>query len=317
MTPSDCLRRPRPLEPGDRIAIVAPSSTAAPELVDASRAYLEARGYEVALGEHLCKTYHYLAGTDSERAADLMTAFGDPSIRGVFCARGGYGSGRLLPLLDYGLLARCAKILVGFSDTTALLLALYRQVGLAGFSGALTDYDLASSTRDGLLETSLWRGLTCCEPLGLLPADPDELQVVRPGRASGPLIPANLAVLCSLMGTPFMPDLTGAILLLEDVNEYPYRIDRMLNQLRLAGIFKGAGALVFGPFRDCFTPEEMVNSPTLEEMLHDLTDGTAIPIVTGFPYGHVRRRLVLPIGVTATLDTAGPHLSIDQAALEA
>ena len=285
--------------------------------MEASRAYIETRGYEVTLGEHLCETYHYLAGTDGERADDLMAAFADPSIRAVFCARGGYGSGRLLPLLDYGLLARCAKILVGFSDTTALLLALHRQVGLVGFTGALTDNDLAPSPPDDLLETSLWRGLTCCEPLGALPADPGELQVVRPGRASGPLIPANLAVLCSLMGTPFMPDLTGAILLLEVVDEYPYRIDRMLNQLRLAGILERAGGLVFGPFRDCFTPEEMVDSPTLEEMLHDLTDGVAMPIVTGFPYGHVRRRLVLPIGVTATLDTAGPHLSIDQAAVRA
>ena len=310
-------RRARPLRPGDRIALVAPSRPADPERVRASISYLEGRGYRVRAGEHICDAHHYLAGTDRDRATDLMAAFADPDIGAVFCVRGGYGSGRILPLLDYQLLARNPKILLGFSDATALLLALYRRVGLVCFTGALTDFDLASPTPEPLLESSLWRCLTSCRPLGCLPVDSTELQILRHGRATGPLVPANLALLCSLMGSPYSPDLRGAIILLEDVGEYPYRIDRMLNQLRLAGVLAAAGGLVFGPFRDCFTPEEMEHSPTLEQMLADLTDGIEIPIVTGFPYGHLPRRLVLPIGVSASLDTAGPNLSIEAAALVA
>ena len=311
------LLRARPLRPGDRIALVAPSRPADPERVRASISYFEGRGYSVRVGEHICDTHHYLAGSDRDRAADLMAAFADPDVGAVFCARGGYGSGRILPHLDYQLLARNPKVLMGFSDTTALLLALYRRIGLVCFTGALTDFDLASPAPEPLLESSLWRCLTSCRPLGRLPVESTELQVLRHGRATGPLIPANLALLCSLMGSPYSPDLSGAILLLEDVGEYPYRIDRMLNQLRLAGILAAAGGLVFGPFRDCFTPEEMEQSPTLEQMLTDLTDGTEIPMVTGFPYGHLPRRLVLPIGVSASLDTAGPHLTIEAPALAA
>ena len=319
--PPPSLRKARPLEPGDQIALVAPSRTASPELVQASKSYLERRGYKVLLGEHLCHAYHYLAGPDKDRAADLMGAFADPDIRAVFCARGGYGSGRILPLLDYELLARSPKILLGFSDTTALLLALYRTIGLVGFTGALTDYDLSAPAPDTVLESSLWRSLCSPQPLGRLPVESLELRVLQHGRATGPLVPANLALLCSLMGTPFSPDLTGAILLLEDVDEYPYRIDRMLNQLRLGGVIARAGGIVFGSFRDCFTPEEMEHSPTLEEMVADLIDAVEIPIVCGFPFGHQPRRLVprwalvLPVGVAATLDTAGPHLPIDEAAL--
>jgi muramoyltetrapeptide carboxypeptidase len=309
------LRRGRPLRPGDRIALVAPSRPADPELVRASVSYLERRGYEVQLGEHIFDAHHYLAGSDQDRATDLMAAFADPDVVAVFCARGGYGSSRILPLLDYQLLARNAKILIGFSDTTALLLALYRRIGLVCFTGALADFDLSSPALDPLLESSLWRCLTSCSPLGRLPVESTELQVLCHGRATGPLIPANLALLCSLLGSPYAPDLRGAIILLEDVGEYPYRIDRMLNQLRLAGILAAAGGLVFGPFRDCFTPQEMEHSPTLEQMLVELTDGLDIPIVTGFPHGHLPRRLVLPIGVIASLDTAGPHLSIEAAAL--
>lgn len=308
------LRRPAPLSPGDGIALIAPSRPASPKLVSSSTTYLEDRGYRVVHGAHLCDEYHYLAGRDRDRAGDIMEAFRDPGVAALFCARGGYGSGRVLDCLDLDAIARHPKIVVGFSDTTGLHLGLYARTGLVGFTGALADIDLAAPPVEPLLEDSLWRCLCRPEPLGDIPTAAGELEVLRPGRGTGPLVPANLALLCSLLGTPFAPDLGGAILLIEDVGEYPYRIDRMLTQLRLAGILDSLSALVLGQFSDCFIPEEMDQSPSLEEMILDLTP-PSLPILAGFPYGHARRRMVLPIGVLAALDTEGPSLSLCEPAL--
>lgn len=304
--------RPRPLRPGDQIALVAPSGPVPAESIAAGIAYLEGRGYGVRPGKHLFARHHYLAGGDAARAADLMEAFADPRISAVFCARGGYGAGRLLDRLDYELIAAHPKIALGFSDTTGLHLALWARAGLVCFTGSLVSLDLAGE-RDPFTEEWLWKTLTTAGPLGPLPLGP-QVQVVRPGRAVGPLLGGCLALLCSLMGTPYLPDLSGAILLLEDVGEYPYRLDRMLNQLRLAGILEKLSGLVLGQFKDCFTPEEMEHSPPLAEMVLELTQRLEVPILAGVPYGHFARRLVLPLGVEAVLDTAVPQLRIAESA---
>ena len=306
------LRRPRPLQPGELIALVGPSGPAPREKLEAGIAYLEGRGYRVRPGRHLFERHHYLAGSDAQRAADLRQAFADPGVRAIFCARGGYGTGRLLDRLDYEAIAADPKIVLGFSDTTGLYLALQAHCGLVCFTGGLVSMDLADE-RDPFTEEWLWRALTHTEPLGALPLG-GELKVLRPGRAVGPLRGGCLSLLCSLMGTSYVPDLAGAILLLEDVDEYPYRLDRMLNHLRLAGVLERLSGLVLGQFKDCFTPEEMVRSPDLEEMVLELTEGLDLPVVTGVPYGHFRRRLVLPLGVEAVLDTALPELRLTQSA---
>ncbi|MFH1568300.1 MAG: LD-carboxypeptidase [Gemmatimonadota bacterium] len=308
------LLRPPPLRPGDGIALVSPSRPASPELVAAGEAYLERRGFRVHRAPHLADSYHYLAGRDRDRAADLMAAFLDPDIRALFCARGGYGSGRVLDRLDLGAIAAHPKIVVGFSDTTGLHLGLYARIGLVGFTGALTDFDLSPPLPDPLMEASLWRAVSSPEPIGQLVPGGQGLTCLRPGRGAGPLVPANLALLCSLMGTPFFPDLEGAILLVEDVGEYPYRLDRMLNQLRLAGVLDRLAGLVLGQFSSCFVPEEMELSPTLEETVLDHTR-PGLPVLAGFPYGHVRRRLVLPVGVEAELDAEGLLLALRAPAL--
>ena len=311
------LLQPPPLLPGATIALVAPSRPASPRRAAASRAYLEGRGYQVRIGRHLESTHHYLAGRDMDRAADLREAFLDPAVGALFCVRGGYGSGRVLDLIDPALVRAHPKIVLGFSDTTALHLGLFARTGLVGFTGALTDIDLSGRSPDQCLENSLWRALTSTSPLGCLTPEHHELDVLRPGRASGRLIPANLSLLCSLLGTSYFPDLSGALLLVEDVREYPYRLDRMLNQLRLAGVLKGLGALILGQFRDCQDPDEPEISPTLEEMVLELTQGVAIPILAGFPYGHFPRRLVLPIGVNAVVDTSQQLVELTEPALVA
>ena len=182
------------------------------------------------------------------------------------------------------------------------------------FNGALADFDLGE-VRDPLVEASLWPLLTSAEPLGEVPAAAESMGVVRPGTARGPLVPANLALLCSLLGTPYFPPLDGALLVLEDIDEYPYRIDRMLNQLRLAGVLERLGGLLFGQFRDCFTAEEMEEAPTLAEIALEHARGSGFPIVTGIPFSHFPRRLVLPAGVSAELDTAVPSLKITEGAV--
>ncbi len=306
--------KPPALKNGGQIAIVAPARPSSTDLLPAALTYLEGRGYRVAEGRHLFDRHHYLAGTDVDRAQDLMTAFDDTQVEAIICARGGYGSGRLLSLLDYDRIASNPKILVGFSDTTALQLALYRRSGLVSFSGALADIDLARPTPDPLVERSLWLALTSLEPLGNLGVT-TPLRVLHEGSrtAVGPLIPANLAVLCSLIGTPYMPDLSGTILLLEDVDEHPYRLDRMLNQLRLAGILPRLNGLVFGEFKDCFVEEDA--DPDLEQLALEATRGLDLTVVGGFPYGHHVRRLVVPVGITATISIQDRALQVTETAL--
>ena len=293
---SESLNRPRALEPGDLVALVAPSRPASEQGPREAAAYLEQRGYRVDVSPAIHDRHFYLAGTDETRAAELNRVFSDPEIRTVFCARGGFGSGRLLDRLDFGALRGDPKIVAGFSDSTALLLALYSRAGLVAFNGALADFDLGE-VRDPLVEASLWPLLTSAEPLGEVPAA------------------ANLALLCSLLGTPYFPPLDGALLVLEDIDEYPYRIDRMLNQLRLAGVLERLGGLLFGQFRDCFTAEEMEEAPTLAELALEHARGSGFPIVAGIPFSHFPRRLVLPAGVSAELDTAVPSLKITEGAV--
>ncbi len=304
--------KPGVLRPGDLIALVGPSGPAPRERLEAGIAYLEGCGYSVRPGPHLFDRHHYLAGTDQQRAADLGAALADPEVRAVFCARGGYGAGRLLDRLDYRAVAADPKIVLGFSDTTGLHLALQARAGLVCFTGSLVSMDLGEDG-DAFTREWLWKALTTPGPLGPLPLG-GEFRVLRPGRASGPLRGGCLSLLCSLLGTPYVPDLKGAILLLEDVDEYPYRLDRMLNHLRLAGVLGDIGGLVLGQFKDCFTPEEMGRSPDLEEMVMELTDGLDLPVVAGVPYGHFRTRLVLPLGVRAVLDTQVPELNLVESA---
>ena len=308
------LNKPQALRPKDLIALVAPSRPASEHGPRDAETYLRQIGYRVHISPNIRDRHYYFAGADEIRAGDLNRLFADPEIQALVCARGGYGCGRLLDHLNYNAISNNPKIVIGFSDTTALLLALYSQCGMTCFTGALSDFDLGKE-RNELVESSLWPQLTSTSAFGRLPIDSDDLLVVRSGSAKGPLIPANLALLCSLLGTPFFPPLKDALLLVEDVDEHPYRVDRMLNQLRLSGAIENLGGLIFGQFNRCFTAEEMVTAPTLAELALELTHGTNYPIIAGIPYGHFRRRLVLPIGVEAILETSPPSLTLSEAAV--
>ena len=320
MAAADAVIKPRALRHGDRIALVAPSRPGAADRLSAAASYLQNRGYHVAESPHVRIPRTYLRGDDSARAAELMACFLDDDIDALFCVRGGYGSGRLLDRLDYGAVAANPKVLVGFSDTTALNLALYGRCRLVSFSGAVSDLDLARQEGpEDLTESSLWQAVTSTAPLGPLPLDRADTAVIKPGRSRGRLVPATLVLLCSQIGTPYLPDLEDAILLVEDVDEEPYRLDRMLNQLRLSGILEGLNGLALGQFRNCFK-ESTVWPHGLAEMVSDaMGDATDMPILAGIPYGHFSRRLVIPVGVMAELDaeSSEPALRIlEEAAVE-
>lgn len=300
------LLRPPALRQGDTIALVAPSRPGDPERVGRARVWLEERGYRVRCPDSNFDRYHYLAGRDEARAAGVMDAFLDGEVAALLCVRGGYGTGRMIDRIDYETVARHPKVVIGFSDSTGLHLALHARTGLVVFTGALADSDFGRRPVDALVDRSLWRLVEHTDPAG--PVTGDNLRLLRPGVAEGPLVPANLALLSSLVGTPFVPDLDGAVLLLEDVTEAPYRIDRMLTQLRLAGLLDRIAGLALGSFHGCFDPTDMEDSPTLEEIVDDVLGDRDLPVVSGLAYGHTRRRTVLPIGVRARIDADGVTL---------
>lgn len=310
-----CLVRSAALPRGGNIALVSPSRPGDAASISRTVAYLENRGYSVVVHPQASSTYHYLAGPDARRADQVMEAFTDPDIHAIICNRGGYGSGRILDLLDYDHIRCHPKPLVGFSDSTGLQLALYARCGLVTLSGALGDTDLAQDPPPATTVTSLFHLLTESTPLGEIATHPDSM-CLRTGSATGPLIPANLALLCSLLGTRFAPDLTDAILLVEDVWEAPYRLDRMFTQLRLAGILDQIAGLALGTFRRCFVPEEMEHGPTLEEMVLDAIGTRDLPVLTGIPYGHMTNRVVLPVGTNCLLNATEHRLTLLDAAVD-
>ena len=306
--------KPRVLQSGDRVALIAPSRPASADSIDRSVRHIEQRGYEVVCGSHIKAHYGYLAGSDEQRASDLNWAFQDKGTQAIICARGGYGSGRILDRVDYDLVAANPKILVGFSDTTALQLALLRRSGLVSFSGALAGLDIRKDGESSSTLKNLWRALESVEPMGGVPSRADRVHVWNQGKCSGPLLGGCLALVCSLLGTDYQPDFRGAVLLLEDIDEDPYRVDRMFNQLRLAGVLKQISGLALGRFRGCFTKAVLPDSFTLEEIVRDHLAETQIPIVANLPYGHYKTRMVVPLGVNAVLDTDVRNLQITESA---
>jgi muramoyltetrapeptide carboxypeptidase len=290
-TAKKTFRLPAHLSPGDAVGIVAPASPFDRPTFERGATAIEAMGYRPVFSEGLFSRHGYLAGSDRHRAQQFSRVFCDPQIKAVLCARGGFGSLRILPHLDYERIGRHTKIFIGFSDLTALLAALGRHAGLAAFHGptVIGLADAARETLDSLAETLR---------LGI-PGEirPREGAVIRGGRASGPLVGGNLTTLCHLLGTPFSPEYRGAILLLEDRGEKPYRIDRKLAHMRLAGCFDGLAGVVLGEFVDCG------DTDAIHCLVDDAVDDPAIPILAGLAVGHGGINLTVPMGFPAVLET--------------
>ena len=296
--------KPRALKPGDTIGIAAPASPFDREAFDRGVAVLESMGYQVQIPEGLFARNGYLAGSDTGRASLLMGLFEDDSISAIFCARGGFGSMRLLPLLDFETICSRPRILMGFSDITALLIVMNNWCRTVTFHGPLVTTLGKGSEKT---QTALINAVASSKPLTLLP---DKGIVVNEGKASGRLLGGNLTSLSHLMGTPYEPSFKGCLLFLEDRGEAPYRIDRMLSQLRLGGHLDGVAGVILGSFQDCGAVDD-VYSLAKEAFSH-----TGVPIMAGFEFGHGTENITIPIGVEAELNTKDGILQFKEAAVE-
>ncbi len=280
---------------GDVIRVIAPSGPVPREAFLAGVALLGER-YQVRYDDGVFAREGYLAGPDERRLAELHAALDDPDARAVIMSRGGYGLLRLLPFLERATFARRPRPIVGFSDGTALL-ALVASAGVASIHGPVVTQLAALGSAD---RQALYQRLETPGPSVVL----DALTEVVPGRARGPLLGGNLEVFSRLLGTPYLPDVSGAILFFEDLGERPYRIDRLLTALDLAGVFGAASAVVVGDFSGCREPEPTrAESPTADEVLVDRLGRLAIPVVTGGAFGHQSRNRALPYGTLCELDT--------------
>ncbi len=309
-TPST-VKPPR-LDPGSTVGIISPAgATFRQEELDIVVDAVRGLGLVPKLAPHVLARYGYLAGQDRDRAADINQFFADPAVAALLPIRGDWGSSRVLPYLDYEQIRQNPKIIVGFSDITALLLGIYAQTGLITFHGphGLTAWrpDQVEPFRQVLFEGQAltFTNAVAAEDRDRLMPVRNRIQTITPGRATGRLIGGNLSVIAGIVGSPYMPDLTGAVLFLEDVGESIYRIDRMLTQLKLAGVFEQLAGFVFGQCTNC-GPGNDYGSLTLEEVLQDHIAPLQIPAWMGAAIGHVEPILTLPLGLEVAIDaTAG------------
>jgi muramoyltetrapeptide carboxypeptidase len=302
------ILKPARLVPGQVVGLVNPAgATYLRQDVEYVKDSLAALGLNCVEGKHLLDRYGYLAGTDEARADDVNALFRDDAINAIMAVRGGWGCARILPLLDYAAIRKNPKILCGYSDITALLVAIHARTGLVTFHGpdGISTWDAFSVE---IFKRVLFSGemLTMQNPKApgdnLAPSK-DRIETITPGIARGPLIGGNLSVLAGIVGSSYLPSWEGAILFLEDVGEEIYRVDRMLTQLRLAGILDRLGGFIFGKCSDC-TPGEGYGSLTLPEVLSDHVASLKIPAWSGAMIGHIESKFTLPIGLMVEIDAA-------------
>jgi len=299
------------------IRAVAPASTEKnPAALSKGIAKLRELGFEVSLGDCVRKlrTWGYLSGTDEERAEELNEAFRDEKVDAIFCVRGGYGTPRLLPHLDYGLIRLNPKILLGYSDITALHLALHLKSDLVTFHGPMIASEIGSEFT-GYTEKSLLRALMDPEPLGEItnPMDGPIIKTINKGEATGTLVGGNLSLFVKTLGTPYEVDTKGKILFLEDVDDPPYRIDGNLTHLMLAGKLQDAAGIIVGETLKC-EPKDPEPSLNLWDVLRDRIGSTRKPAVYGLCCGHGVHHVTLPVGVKARLDATNGRMWIEESA---
>lgn len=304
--------KPPRLRPGAAVALIAPASPVSDEKLEKALANLAALGFRVKEGASLRARHGYLAGPDEARLADLHRAFADPEVEAVWCVRGGYGITRLLPYLDYSVIKKNPKLFIGYSDVTALHLAIGQKTGLTTFHGPVAASDFPENTLAHLKAALM-------EPVApyliAAPGEQEELPggeyrpfTIAPGKASGPLTGGNLSLLAALAGTPFEPSFRRKIVFIEEVGEQPYRVDRLLTQLLQATDLKQAAGIVLGVFTEC-TAKNPEFSLTLPETLRDRLGNLDIPVFYGLPFGHVAHQATFPYHIKAEMDAGARTLT--------
>ncbi|EEF58570.1 S66 peptidase family protein [Pedosphaera parvula] len=299
---------PDRLRLGDTVALIAPASAPPdPKSIDESLAVIEKFGFKPKLSRHARKRWGFLAGSDRERASDLMEAFGDRRVKGIFCVRGGYGTPRLLPLLDYQKIRENPKVFVGYSDITALHCAFLKKSNLLSFHGPMFASDFIKKNYPDFSCERFLKILTEPEFPGSICQDytHDTVSILRRGKVSGELIGGNISLLCSSLGTPYQPSFRGKILFFEDLDEVPYRYDRLLTQLSNAGLLQQVAGIAVGICVGAIDPKAKKMKEyrqTFEDVLKERLSGLKVPLVCGLPFGHTPYNTTIPVGGRATLD---------------
>jgi muramoyltetrapeptide carboxypeptidase len=291
---------------GSRVALVSPSGPLR-DVSELVRAEGHARmfGWETVVGPHAMSRDGYFAGNDADRSADLAAAIADPSIDGIWCLRGGYGAARLLPTLDLAAIAERPKALIGYSDITALHSA-WSRAGVMSYHGPTARSSLTPFSMQSFMRAVVRGEDSAGEAIGSV--------ALRGGVATGRLAGGNLALAASLCGTPWALDFRDAIVVLEDINEATYRVDRMLTQLRQAGVFDGCVGLAFGHCTNC-EEEADDGARTLEAVVGECADMLGVPALMGIPVGHIDEQWTLPLGALATLDATRRTLRVHRDAV--
>jgi muramoyltetrapeptide carboxypeptidase len=305
------LRKAARLSAGATVALIAPSSPPSDEKLANAISNLTMLGLRIVEGKNLRSRLGYLAGDDDARLADLHWAFRDPAIDVVWCVRGGYGAARLLPRIDYQLIRQNPKPFIGYSDVTALHLAIHSRTGLVTFHGPVAASDLPENTLRHL-RAILMEGMeryVIEAPVADFAGDEYRPFTISAGKARGALLGGNLALLSSLVGTAFAPVFRDKIVFIEDVGEQPYRLDRMLTQLLQGSDLSKAAGIALGVFNDC-QPKPDSPSQSLPETLRDRLGPLGMPVVYGLPFGHVSHQATLPYGIEAELDATRQTLTI-------
>jgi muramoyltetrapeptide carboxypeptidase len=296
--------KPQKIRKGDTIGIISPASS--PEdltRIDKSVKYFEKLGYRVEVGKNVGKERGYLAGEDSERLDDFHAMFKNKNVKAIFCVRGGYGSARLLDKINYKLIKDNPKIFVGYSDITAMQLAIYSQTGLVTFAGPMPAVDFWQDEVSEFTEENFWRLITSNKKVGkLINPNEEKFFLLSKGKTEGRLLGGNLALITSLMGTKYLPAFKNSVLLLEDIGEPPYRVDRFLNQLRLGNILHDTGGVILGRFVDCYENDTSKKTLTLNQVIIDYFEKLNKPVIYNFKHGHIAENISIPFGLKCNLN---------------
>jgi len=308
--------KPKRLAKGDVIGIISPASS--PDdlsTVETGVKYLESLGYRVEVGKNVGKVHGYLAGSTDERLDDLHYMFKNKDIKAIFCVRGGYGSTRILDKIDYNLIKRNPKIFVGYSDISALQLSFFHKVGLVTFAGPMVSVDFSGEVSK-YTEEIFWRLLTSNKSYGKLELpEGEKISALQKGAVKTRILGGNLALFTSLIGTDYLPSMKDKILLIEEIGELPYRVDRMLNQLRLSKILSQVKGVVLGAFIDCNEIDPTKRTLTLGEVIQEYFGNLGVPVVYNFKHGHIKDNITVPIGAMFKLNASRNYIEIAESAV--
>jgi muramoyltetrapeptide carboxypeptidase len=327
--------KPPRLNYGDTVGIIAPASAPPdPKAIDHSVDALESLGFKAKLAPNVRRRWGFLAGSDRERGGDLMNMFLDRKIHAILCVRGGYGTARLLPLLDYEKIRTNAKIFIGYSDITSLHCAFLVKANFISFHGPMLNSEFIKDDLPDFTLQSFLRTLMQPKPAGSITngsiagcggqkspnrVKSSDVSVLRSGKASGQLIGGNLSILCATLATPYQPSFKKKILFLEDLDEVPFRFDRMLTQLLNAGLLQQVAGVAIGTNKNCIDPKARgckEYRQTMEDVFKERLAPLKVPVVLGLPFGHVPMNATLPVGVRATLDGINGDLVIEEAGVK-